>query len=93
MLLTACSGVPLPERCREVGVSLAGNDTVTGVIVEEHTGTLEEVSIACRSPFKPKYGCPIPVSEHEYDIWYVDIPEVRDHERCHALYEEWNHTE
>lgn len=92
LLLAGCSDVPLPERCQAVGVAVAYDDTVTGRIVDENTGTLGQVSIQCGSPFKDKYGCAIPINEHDYILWYVDEPEERDHERCHALYEEKNHT-
>ena len=93
LLLTGCGmDVPFPERCQRVGVAVADNDTITGTIITEHTGTVEKVSIECRSPFKPKYGCAIPINDGEYVLWYVDTPENRDHERCHALYEEPRHT-
>lgn len=92
LLLTGCSSVPLPSRCHEVGVAVDANDTVTGVILEEHIGTVTEVSVQCHSPFKLLAGCAIAVAPGYYILWYIDRPEERDHERCHALFEEKRHT-
>ena len=99
LLLAGCGGmdVPLPERCQQVGVAVADNDTITGTILEDHKlrrDEMQRVKDMCRVPFREKdfFGCAIPVNEHEYIIWYLDYPEVRDEERCHALYEEKRHN-
>lgn len=94
LILAGCDSfdTPLPERCRAVGVAVQDSDIITGSIVSENVADLETVSIQCASPFKPKSGCAIPVNDGEYVLWFIDDPAIRDHERCHSLYEERKHT-
>lgn len=91
LLLTSCSDTLSPDHCRSLGVDVANNATQTGIIVEEHKADINTVKAKCRRPFSYIEGCAVPVAEHEYVLWYIDDAKVRDHERCHALYEEKKH--
>ena len=73
-------------------MAVGDQDTITGTILNENIADLQTVRNHCQDSLtQRKYGCTIAVSPGEYVIWFVDRPNVRDHERCHALYEEWEH--
>ena len=79
---------PLPDRCTELGVNVPHGSAVTGKIISEHMADLDTVRVRCQDSLtQEKYGCTIAVNVREYVLWYVDDSNVRDHERCHALYE------
>jgi hypothetical protein len=94
--ISACGiDTPLPTRCRDVGVHVVDGDVISGTILQEN---VVEDTPAGRAlvaqecwPLKNKIGCSIPVGYSSYVIWYIDHPAVRDHERCHALYEQPRH--
>lgn len=90
-LLIGCSESLSPERCRYLGVNVQDDDTVTGLIIEENVSDQRTVQARCKSPFQYREGCAIPVGPNEYIVWRIDDPKVRDHEKCHALYEERRH--
>lgn len=79
-----------PNECRTLGVNVSDSDSMTGIILEEALMDERSVRAACQSPFQVKYGCTIAVNEGEYVIIGVDNFAIR-HERCHALFEEWEH--
>jgi hypothetical protein len=90
-----------PFQCRVTGVAVEDGDTVTGTIVEElyYADGLQSRA-ACFKPFqKDNFGCVIALNEGEYRVVYTSsshfrrTPYVnaRNHERCHAYYEEWKH--
>ena len=89
VVITGCSyDIPRPERCRAVGVTVPDNAPISGEIVREKVGTLDAVRKHCQNYLiQDKYGCSIPIGEHQYVLWFVDDPKYQDHERCHALYE------
>ena len=89
LALAGCDfDTPLPQRCDELGVAVGPDDQITGKIVAEHVADLDTVRARCQDTLtKEKFGCAIPVNEGEYVLWYVDDPNIRDHERCHGLYE------
>ena len=74
-----------------MGVAVKDGAKVTGEIVEENMGTPEQVKAICQSPFETRLGCAMAVYPGEYVIWYVDDPEVKLHEQCHALFETSDH--
>lgn len=82
--------VPSPTRCREVNVDVRMGDEVTGTIRAEHLVMAEEVSKQCK-PLENDRGCAKRVGEHDWILWYIDDPDARDEERCHAYYEQRNH--
>ena len=90
LLLTACATPQ--ERCYQYGVQVEPGAPVTGSIIEERQGTAEQVKARCGKPFDTCYGCAIALAPGRYRIWYTD-DYSREHERCHALYEENHHTE
>ena len=94
LLLVGCSESMSPDHCRIVGVDVDDNDTVTGRIIEENVTDQATVTKQCRRPFQrvPEGGCIVPIAPNEYIIWRIDDAKVRDHERCHALYEQRLHT-
>jgi hypothetical protein len=94
LLLAGCDiDTPLPRHCVEVGVAVDDHARITGTIEEEHMGKLDDVRNVCQDTLtQDKYGCALAVAPGEYVLWYVDDPNIRDHERCHALYEEKKHV-
>ena len=92
ILLTGCSESMSPDHCKMLGVNVSDNDTITGRIIEENViNDVDTVRAKCMRPFSDIKGCAIPVYESEYVLWYIDDARIRDHERCHALYEEKRH--
>lgn len=74
-----------------MGVAVEDNDTITGQIIKENIAEQKVVQAKCQSPFTYKEGCALAVGSNSYIIWRIDDPVVRDHEKCHALYEEGRH--
>lgn len=106
LLLAGCEEdkSPLtPFQCRVNGVMVEDDDTVTGIITREaYFQTVSEVAAACLRPFsQDSYGCTIalnPGPPGEYMIVYypmagmpINYQTPKQHERCHAYYEEWRH--
>jgi len=90
LLLAGCDiNTPLPNRCLIVGVAVDDDAKITGTIENEHAVLYEIVKKQCQKPFtNDDMGCALAVAPQTYVLWYVDDPDIRDHERCHALYEE-----
>jgi len=89
-----------PFQCRVTGVAVQDGDTVSGTIIEAVSyTTIAEVQAACQSPFEYKAGCTIALSDKTYKVVYIrtfagssplyNTP--KNHEYCHAYYEEWEH--
>jgi len=94
IFLVGCDlNVPLPSRCQKVGVNVPDGAKITGKIDHEAVKGLNEVRILCQDRLtQEKYGCAVAVNEGEYVLYYIaHRPDIRDHERCHALYEVFGH--
>jgi len=91
-LLSGCAtGTPLPSKCQEVGVAVADDDVVTGVILESNEVGQAGIDMQCW-PLKNAQGCAINAGGPNYVIWYIqNNSNVKIHEECHAFYEQPNH--
>ena len=86
-----------PSECREYGVNVADDDTITGTIIRSEFTTIGGVYRECG---RTGSGCAVPASgekiwpspDHKYNIFYAERKCAPHHEACHARYEEWNHT-
>lgn len=93
-----------PVECRAYGVDIADEQIITGTIVHSEFSWNHELYRECNPGNVAIAGCAKPVEgvtlgtsvwrspTHQYEIWYSDHKCVPEHEACHALYEEWNHT-
>lgn len=104
LLLIACTEAvqPLtPFQCRVTGVAVEDGDTVTGFVSKEmHLRTTQEVRATCMAPFAVDiFGCAIAINTHEYIVVHksswnnraIRYLTDKNHEYCHAFYEEGRH--
>lgn len=104
LVLVGCAedyGPLTPLQCREVGVAVEDGDKPTGRIVDfREVQTVEDAMRECQKPFQRVYGCTLALGFYaghdprgEYRIVYIPSKFVREHEECHAYYEEGRHVQ
>lgn len=82
--------VPTPYDCRKTGVNVREHDKVTGVIKElyEYSGGTAQAACGLGN-----VGCAKPIGVHEWSIHFESKLWILQHEICHAIYEEYEHTD
>ena len=85
--------IPSPKECRTLGVKVSNDAIVTGEIVEASVVDEEGIKMYCmESEIGTTIGCTMKYGPHKYKIYYTNEVWVKNHEACHAAYEQADHT-
>ena len=85
--------VPSPDECWALGVKTNRDAVVTGTIVEARVVDAAGIQKYCmESKVGTTIGCTMKYAPHTYKIYYYNEVWVKNHEACHAYYEEADHT-
>lgn len=85
--------VPSPTECWNLGVKVSTDAVVTGIILEAKVVDAAGIRQYCmESTIGTTIGCTMKYGPHRYKIYYYNEVWVKNHEACHAYYEQPHHT-
>ena len=85
--------IPSPDECWSLGVKISRDAVVTGQIMVARVVDRESIQKYCmESKNFTILGCTMNYGPHRYKIYYFNEVWIKNHEACHAFYEQPKHT-